>query len=89
MPARCTSTSTTPASTGRNPAENPPVGLVLCSEKNEAVARYALEGLPTKVLAREYRLALPDEKRLAAEIEQTRELLEARRIGNGPAARRQ
>ena len=63
------------------PGENPPVGLILCSEKNEAVARYALEGLPNKVLAREYRLALPDEKRLAAEIEQTRERLEARRSG--------
>lgn len=61
------------------PGENPPVGLILCSEKNEAVARYALEGLPRKVLAREYRLALPDEKRLAAEIEKTREQLEARR----------
>lgn len=58
--------------------ENPPVGLILCSEKNDAVARYALEGLPSKVLAREYRLALPDEKRLAAEIEQTRQRLEAR-----------
>jgi predicted nuclease of restriction endonuclease-like (RecB) superfamily len=62
-----------------HPAENPPVGLILCSEKNEAVAHYALEGLPSKVLAREYRLALPDEKRLAAEIEQTRERLESRR----------
>ena len=61
------------------PGENPPVGLILCSEKNEAVARYALEGLPTKVLAREYRLALPDEKRLAAEIEKTRQHLEVRR----------
>jgi predicted nuclease of restriction endonuclease-like (RecB) superfamily len=71
------------------PGENPPVGLILCSEKNDAVARYTLEGLPSKVLAREYRLALPDEKRLAAEIEQTRERLEARRIGNGPGARRQ
>ena len=59
--------------------ENPPVGLILCSEKDEAVAHYALEGLPNKVLAREYRLALPDEKRLAAEIEQTRERLESRR----------
>ena len=58
--------------------ENPPVGLILCSEKNEAIAHYALEGLPNKVLAREYRLALPDEKRLAAEIEQTRERLESR-----------
>jgi predicted nuclease of restriction endonuclease-like (RecB) superfamily len=56
--------------------ENPPVGLILCSEKDDAIAKYALEGLPNKVLAREYKLALPDEKRLVAEIEKTRELLE-------------
>jgi predicted nuclease of restriction endonuclease-like (RecB) superfamily len=71
------------------PGENPPVGLILCSEKNEAVARYALEGLPSKVLAREYRLALPDEKRLAAEIEQTRERLEERRPGKTAATGRE
>jgi predicted nuclease of restriction endonuclease-like (RecB) superfamily len=70
------------------PGENPPVGLILCSEKNDAVARYALEGLPSKVLAREYRLALPDEKRLAAEIEKTRQRLEARRSGKGQGTRR-
>lgn len=58
--------------------ENPPVGLILCAEKDDAIARYALEGLPNKVLAREYKLALPDEKRLAAEIEKTRDLLERR-----------
>ena len=69
-------------------SENPPVGLILCSEKNDAVARYALEGLPSKVLAREYRLALPDEKRLAAEIEKTRERLEARRGGKSQRTRR-
>jgi len=50
------------------PAENPPVGLILCSEKNDAVARYALEGLENKIQAREYKLALPAEKLLAAEI---------------------
>ena len=60
------------------PDENPPVGLILCSQKNDALVRYALDGLPSKVLAREYRIALPDEKRLAAEIERTRQLLEAR-----------
>ena len=43
------------------------------------LARYALEGLPNKVLAREYKLALPDEKLLAREIERTRKVLEARR----------
>ena len=64
------------------PDENPPVGLILCSQKNDALVRYALDGLPSKVLAREYRVALPDEKRLAAEIERTRQLLEARRLGS-------
>ena len=39
--------------------ENPPVGLILCAEKDDAVAKYALQGLPNKVLAREYKLALP------------------------------
>jgi hypothetical protein len=59
--------------------ENPPVGLILCAQKDEAVARYALEGLPNKVMASEYRTALPDEKDLAAEIERTRALLEDRK----------
>ena len=58
--------------------ENPPVGLILCSEPNDALAQYALEGLPNKVLAREYRLALPKPKLLTAEIEKTRQQLEAR-----------
>lgn len=58
------------------PAENPPVGLILCAEKDDAIAKYALEGLPNKVLAREYKLTLPNEKLLAAEIEKTREFLE-------------
>ena len=48
--------------------ENPPVGLILCSQKDEAVARYALEGLPNKVMAAEYRTTLPDEDLLASNI---------------------
>ncbi len=59
-----------------HPDENPPVGLILCAQKDHAVAHYALEGLPNKVLAAEYRTALPDEKRLAAEIDKTRRMLE-------------
>jgi len=58
--------------------ENPPVGLILCAEKSHAVARYALEGLPNKVLAAEYKMALPDEKDLVAEINRTRETFGAR-----------
>jgi len=56
--------------------ENPPVGLILCSEPDDALAKYALEGLPNKVLAREYKLALPAEKALAAELEKTRLMIE-------------
>ena len=59
--------------------ENPPVGLILCAQKDEAVARYALEGLPNKVMASEYRTALPDEKELAAEIGRTQALLQDRK----------
>jgi predicted nuclease of restriction endonuclease-like (RecB) superfamily len=59
--------------------ENPPVGLILCAQKDEAVARYALEGLPNKVMASEYRTALPDEKELAAEIERTQVILQGRK----------
>lgn len=48
--------------------ENPPVGLILCAEKDQAVAKYALEGLPNEVVAAEYRTVLPDEKSLAARL---------------------
>ena len=58
------------------PDENPPVGLILCAEKDEAVAHYALEGLSNKVLAAEYRTVLPEEKDLAEELNRTRKLLE-------------
>ena len=61
------------------PDENPPVGLILCAQKDAAVAHYALDGLPNKILAAEYRTALPDEQTLTAELDRTRELLERRR----------
>lgn len=63
-----------------NAGENPPVGLILCTRKGEAVARYALEGLPNKVLAAQYKMALPGEKMLITEIERVRRLLERRRL---------
>ena len=58
--------------------ENPPVGLILCAQKDEAVVKYALEGLANKVLAAEYRTTLPDEKLLASEIDRAREALNTR-----------
>ncbi len=59
-----------------NEGENPPVGIILCAQKDSSVAKYALEGLSNKVLAAEYKLQLPSEKILAKEIEKTRKMLE-------------
>ena len=61
------------------PGENPPVGIILCSGKSEALVRYATGALPNKMLVREYLTALPDEKTLATELEKTRKELEARK----------
>jgi predicted nuclease of restriction endonuclease-like (RecB) superfamily len=70
------------------PGENPPVGLILCTGKNDALAHYAMEGLGCKMLVREYRTALPKESALAAEVGRTRELLEqqaeSRRVSRPP-----
>lgn len=63
------------------PGENPPVGLILCTEKGSNEAHYALQGLSSKVLAAEYKTVLPDEKVLTEKLEKTRRELEARRIG--------
>lgn len=65
------------------PGENPPVGLILCASKGANEARYALEGLPNKVLAAEYQTVLPDEKLLAEELDKTRKELEAKRVARG------
>ncbi len=62
------------------PGENPPVGLILCARAKSALARYALDGLPNKIMAAEYRTVLPDVELLQAELEKTRRELEARQI---------
>ena len=65
------------------PGENPPIGLILCARQGEALARYALEGLPNKTLVREYHTVLPKEQFLADEITRSRRLLEARLAARG------
>ena len=57
--------------------ENPPVGLILCSEHDEAVARYSMGNVTNKILAAQYKLALPDPRLLEKEIEKTRRMLES------------
>jgi predicted nuclease of restriction endonuclease-like (RecB) superfamily len=62
------------------PGENPPIGLILCTGGNQAVARYALDGLRNPILAGEYRLNLPDERALAEALQKARREVGAARL---------
>ena len=57
--------------------ENPPVGLILCATKDQALAEYALAGIEQKMLTAEYRTALPTPDALAEELRRERERIEA------------
>lgn len=59
-----------------NPEENPPIGLILCSEHDAVVAHYSLANLGNQVLAREYQLALPTEEQLVKRLEARRRQFE-------------
>ena len=58
--------------------EESPIGLILCSEKDEAVAHYALGKLTNKIFASRYKLHLPDPEILTREVEAERRRLEMR-----------
>ncbi|MDD3927484.1 MAG: PDDEXK nuclease domain-containing protein [bacterium] len=60
------------------PGENEPVGLILCSAKNNAVVHYAMGGIKANVFASQYLTALPDEETLRNEILTTQRAIRAR-----------
>ncbi|MGD9728735.1 MAG: YhcG family protein [Nitrospiraceae bacterium] len=72
----------------REPGENEPVGLILCSAKNEAVVHYAMGGIKAKVFASHYLTYLPDEETLRKEILTTQHALLARLPADTPRARK-
>ncbi|WP_082615502.1 PDDEXK nuclease domain-containing protein [Acidovorax sp. Root267] len=51
------------------PGDNPTIGLLLCSEKNDAVVRYVLGDQSEQIFASRYQFALPSEDALRAEIQ--------------------
>ena len=56
--------------------ENPPIGIVLCTDKNEAVVRYTLAEDNQQIFASRYKLYLPSESELAAELQRERQTIE-------------
>lgn len=61
------------------PYENPPIGIVLCTDKSEAVVRYALPEGNRQIFASRYKLHLPTETELAAELQRERQEIELAR----------
>jgi len=56
--------------------ENPPIGIILCLDKSEAVVRYTLPENNKQIFASRYKLYLPTEEELAAEIIKERKTIE-------------
>ncbi len=61
----------------RQSGDNPTIGLILCSERNDAVARYSLLAESEQVFASRYQPWLPTEDELRAELTRDRALLES------------
>ena len=53
--------------------ENPPIGLILCTDKNEAVVKYTLSGRAERIFSSKYQLHLPSEEELKRELERERD----------------
>lgn len=72
----------------KEPRDNPTIGLILCSGKSEAVARYSVLNEGKQIFASRYLQFLPTEEQLKLEIERERKLietamLELKEIGGG------
>ncbi|OGK05571.1 MAG: hypothetical protein A2519_11715, partial [Candidatus Raymondbacteria bacterium RIFOXYD12_FULL_49_13] len=57
--------------------DNPTIGLILCTEKNETVARYSVLNDRKQIFASKYMICLPSEEQLRLEVEKERRLIEA------------
>lgn len=52
-----------------DPDDNPPIGIILCTEKDSIAAGYALGGLSNNIFASRYVLYMPDKEQLIAQVE--------------------
>jgi predicted nuclease of restriction endonuclease-like (RecB) superfamily len=59
------------------PGDNPTIGLILCSDKGEAVAKYSVLSEGRHIFASKYLQFLPSEEELRLEIQKERKQIEA------------
>lgn len=60
----------------KNHDDNPTIGLILCSEKSEAVAKYSVLSNSKQLFSSKYLVYLPTEEELRIELQRERNLLE-------------
>ena len=65
----------------RQPDDNPTLGIVLCSETSADIARYSILNGSEQLFASKYKLYLPTEEELRAEIEAQAELWRQQHAG--------
>lgn len=58
----------------KQPDENPTIGILLCTEKNDTMVRLALPENNNTIIASKYQLYLPTEEQLRAEVERQKQL---------------
>lgn len=58
--------------------DNPPIGIILCTDKNNVRAEYALGGLNNSIFASTYTLNLPDKEQLEEQVRRTIEANECK-----------
>jgi hypothetical protein len=56
--------------------DNPTIGLILCTDKNDTMIKYTLLEDSKQIFASRYKLYLPSEEELKVELERERSLLE-------------
>ena len=64
----------------RGPEDSPTVGIILCAQKDESVVRYSMLQGHEQLFASKYKLVLPSEEELRAELDRERVMLEQRLI---------
>lgn len=52
-----------------DPDDNPPIGIILCTDKDSITAEYALGGLENNIFASRYVLYMPNKEQLVAQVE--------------------
>lgn len=52
-----------------DPDDNPPIGIILCTEKDSITAEYALGGLSNNIFASRYVLYMPNKEQLIRQVE--------------------